>query len=145
MMNQARSSYSANVTIVNYQNDDIEGPWELGWTWTDDELLLSTVGAKGTQHGNNVTFVSLPNVIIPSWFKEEDLAKSSSSFQISVGRVGMIYYMRGLAVSLTTERSKYKCLDAFMEVTNTPGYLYTWTTNCFSTTPKKSRGPREVS
>ncbi|CAA7060001.1 unnamed protein product [Microthlaspi erraticum] len=71
-MNKTRDSYSANVTIFNcLKNHDIEGPWKLWWIWSKSEILLSTVGAEGTQQGtdlvdentrrmNRVSVVDLP-------------------------------------------------------------------------------------
>ncbi|XP_019096345.1 PREDICTED: LOW QUALITY PROTEIN: protein COBRA [Camelina sativa] len=48
-MNNTRGSYTANVTIFNYlKYQDIQGPWSLNWLWDDDEILLSTVGAKSS-------------------------------------------------------------------------------------------------
>ncbi|KFK38395.1 hypothetical protein AALP_AA3G107700 [Arabis alpina] len=60
IMSETSDSYTANVTILNYfknklKNHEIVGPWELGWIWMEDEILLSTVGAKGTQSGYDLT------------------------------------------------------------------------------------------
>ncbi|CAE5959069.1 unnamed protein product [Arabidopsis arenosa] len=155
-MNISRDSFTANVTIFNYlkKQKDIEGPWELGWTWYEDEILLSTMGAKVSKQSNvlkfvdcclhRVTFVDLPqqtdddhrNVancckdgVIPSWFREADLAKSSSSFQITVGQVGIEFHPPPLDLKLTTQGLEYVC-DSLTEVMNTPGYLNAWMTTC---------------
>lgn len=150
-MNKTRDSYTANVTIFNYlknrlKNHEIVGPWELGWSWTEDEILLSTVGAKGTQHGNDpidvytwplnsVVFVDSPSQtncckgsVIPSWFREANLAKSSTSFQISVGRVNIEYHPPPVFVNLSTPTSKYVCYP-LQHVRHTPGYLGKFTTH----------------
>lgn len=147
-MNKTRDSYSANVTIFNcLKNHDIEGPWKLGWTWSESEILLSTVGAEGTQQGNDlvgeytrpknrVSVVDLPpqtkakykvancckGGMISSWYKEADLAKSSSSFQITVGRVNTRYHRPPYLVRFTSPRSEYICYSMW-ETDETPGYL----------------------
>ncbi|XP_019098960.1 PREDICTED: COBRA-like protein 5 [Camelina sativa] len=75
-MNKTRGSYTANVTIFNYlKYQDIQGPWSLNWLWVDNEILLSTLGAKssnstlrpgppGWMHSrddiNRITIVDLP-------------------------------------------------------------------------------------
>ncbi|KFK43381.1 hypothetical protein AALP_AA1G118700 [Arabis alpina] len=118
IMNKTYDSYMANVTIIfeYLEKQHIEGPWDLKWTWNADEILLSTVGAKGIQHSyvstgdhtcclNSVTIVDLPpqivhddqrnipncseNGLIPPWLEEADLAKSSCSFQISVSQASL--------------------------------------------------------
>ncbi|KAF2560195.1 hypothetical protein F2Q70_00014612 [Brassica cretica] len=114
-MNETRDSYSANVTITDYlTNHDIEGPWALRWKWNEDEILLSTVGITGTQLGNDSSVANLE--------------KSSSSFQITVGRVGIEYYPPEF-VEFTTPRSKLMCFP-MMRFTKTRGYLKTWTAMC---------------
>ncbi|CAH8362447.1 unnamed protein product [Eruca vesicaria subsp. sativa] len=131
IMNETRGSYSANVTIIdNFKNHDIEGPWTLTWEWLEDEILLSTVGVIGTQLGNDVSVGdnkwplnnNLPLLrekvvpkcckddVIPSWCIETDLEKSSSSFQITVGRVGTEYYPPQDVV-FKTPRSGFMCFS----------------------------------
>ncbi|XP_020866665.1 uncharacterized protein LOC110224633 [Arabidopsis lyrata subsp. lyrata] len=101
-MNISRDSYTANVTIFNYlKKEDIEGLWELGWIWYEDEILLSTVGAKVSKQSNvlkfvdccmhKVTFVALPQH-----------GKNSSSFQITVGQVGIEFHPPPQDLKLTT-------------------------------------------
>lgn len=139
-MNETRGSYSANVTIIDYlKNHDIEGPWTLSWEWTQDEILLRTVGVIGTQHGNDSLVdnkwplnSNLPprwekvvpkcckDDVIPSWFREADLVKSSS-FQITVGRVGIEYYPPKY-VDFTSPRSNFMCFPV-RPFTKTRGYL----------------------
>ncbi|CAF1889193.1 BnaC02g09330D [Brassica napus] len=148
IMNETRGSYSANVTITDYlTNHDIEGPWALRWKWNEDEILLSTVGVIGTQLGKESSVgdnkwplnSNLPprrekvvpkccedDVIVP-WYGEANLEKSSSSFQITVGRVGIEYYPPKFV--FTTPRSKLMCFP-MMRFTNTRGYLKTWTAMC---------------
>lgn len=62
--------------------------------------------------------------VIPSWFRfrEADLAKSSTSFQFTVGQVNTKYHPPPLDVNLTTQGLVYFC-NSLMEVMNTPGYL----------------------
>nr|VDD33231.1 unnamed protein product [Brassica oleracea] len=140
-MNETRGSYSANVTIIDYlKNRDIDGPWALSWEWAEDEILLSTVGVIGTQLGNDSSVgdnkwplnSNLPphgekvskyckGVVIPSWCIEADLPKSSSSFQITVGRVGIEYYPPEY-VDFTTTRSNFMCFS-MMPFTKRRGYL----------------------
>ncbi|KAG2280111.1 hypothetical protein Bca52824_051331 [Brassica carinata] len=59
---------------------------------------------------------------------EDDVIKSSSSFQITVGRVGIEYYPPEF-VGFTTPRSKLMCFP-MMQFTKTRGYLKTWTAMC---------------
>lgn len=154
MWNKTHDSYMANVTIIfNYlEKQNIEGTWELMWTWYKDEILLSTVGAKGTQHGyvstgddtcclNSVTFVDLPpqivhndqlNIVpncsegglIPPWLKEADLAKSSCSFQIFVSQAqaNIEYHWPPKYVTLIKQGLKYKCDQLVELAVTTPGY-----------------------
>ncbi|XP_024008781.1 COBRA-like protein 2 isoform X2 [Eutrema salsugineum] len=159
IMNESSDNYSANITILNYlKNHDIERPWELRWAWPEDEILLSTVGVKGKQHvavkekkhGNNsaggytINYVKIePNrckgCVIPSWFREADLAKSSSSFQINVGRAGIGYNEpRGFGiryfelprfVKFTSPRANYICESLFFS-SKTRGYMKTWSMRC---------------
>ncbi|CAG7892071.1 unnamed protein product [Brassica rapa] len=150
IMNETRGSYSANVTIIDYlKNHDIDGPWALSWEWAEDEILLnSTVGAIGTQLGNDSSVgdnkwllnSNLPprwekvskyckGGVIPSWCTiEADLPKSSSSFQITVGRVGIEYYPPAY-VDFTTPRSNFMCFS-MMPFTKRRGYLKTWRAEC---------------
>ncbi|RIA04749.1 hypothetical protein BRARA_K00985 [Brassica rapa] len=125
IMNETRGSYSANVTIIDYlKNHDIDGPWALRWEWAEDEILLNTVGATGTQLGNDSSKVSkyCKGGVIPSWCTiEADLPKSSSSFQITVGRVGIEYYPPAY-VDFTTPRSNFMCFS-MMPFTKRRGYL----------------------
>lgn len=137
IMNETRGSYSADVTIIDYlKNHDIEGPWALSWEWTEDEILLSTVGVNGTQVGNDSSVgdnkwplnSELPprkekvvpeyckGGVIPSWCIEA-VAKSSFSFQISVGRVGIEYYPPNY-VQFTTPRSDFMCFSRLPFTTN---------------------------
>ncbi|ESQ33622.1 hypothetical protein EUTSA_v10009530mg [Eutrema salsugineum] len=134
-MNESSDNYSANITILNYlKNHDIERPWELRWAWPEDEILLSTVGVKG---GYTINYVKIePNrckgCVIPSWFREADLAKSSSSFQINVGRAGIGYNEpRGFGiryfelprfVKFTSPRANYICESLFFS-SKTRGYM----------------------
>ncbi|KAG2311190.1 hypothetical protein Bca52824_022747 [Brassica carinata] len=141
-MNETRGSYSANVTIIDYlKNHDIEGPWALSWEWNEDEILLSTVGVVGTQLGNNssvgdnkwplnselppcrekVVTECCKGGVVPSWCIEADIAKSSCSFEITVGRVGIEYYPPEY-VELTSPRSNFTCFP-MMPFTKTRGYL----------------------
>ncbi|ESQ30656.1 hypothetical protein EUTSA_v10012098mg [Eutrema salsugineum] len=150
-MNESCDNYSANVTILNdLENHDIESPWALQWSWTEDEILLSTVGVKGKQHvavkgkkhannsvgGYTFNYVKIePNrckgCVIPSSFREADLAKSSSSFQINVGRAGIGYnkpcgngvgyFEWPRSVSFTSPRTNYICLPLISSKTR--GYM----------------------
>ncbi|CAH8392319.1 unnamed protein product [Eruca vesicaria subsp. sativa] len=128
MTNETEGSYSANVTISNYVKDhQFEQPWKLALIWVKRETLVSTVGYEGTQHGfvsfgegdintyflNNMTFVDLPRqsndhnciggtVILPRVTKA-DLAKSSTSFQVSVSHSNRGYHAQLPSdVTLTT-------------------------------------------
>ncbi|CAD5322586.1 COBRA plant [Arabidopsis thaliana x Arabidopsis arenosa] len=154
IMNETRGGYTANVTIFNYlKYHDIEGPWVLDWIW-EDQILLSTVGVQSSNFTiypddrNRVMIVELPpqtddnddQLIIPTSskdggiprFREEhdDLAKSSFTFQIDVGRANLKYHLPAIDhVALTTPRGTYIC-DKLMKVTQTPGYLNSWSTSC---------------
>ncbi|CAH8354716.1 unnamed protein product [Eruca vesicaria subsp. sativa] len=156
MTYESDGSYSANVTISNYVMDhEIEQPWKLAFIWVKRETLLSTLGTEGTQHGfvsvgkddddtyclNNVTFVDLPRqtdptlciggVMLPSLIKD-DIAKSSTSFQISVSHFNSRGYRAHQPPSdatLTTRGFEYdrEC-DSMEQVID--AHLNTWKTRC---------------
>ncbi|XXG66129.1 hypothetical protein AAC387_Pa05g3670 [Persea americana] len=109
------NGYLATVTIQNYyQYRHVEKPgWQLGWTWTNTEVILSMTGAIATQKGNcSINFQSahscttdpvivdlMPDAaavnrtenccrdgLLSSW--AIDQANSISSFEIDVGNLG---------------------------------------------------------
>ncbi|KFK38393.1 hypothetical protein AALP_AA3G107500 [Arabis alpina] len=151
IMSETRGSYTANVTIINYMKyHDIEGPWRLTWLFMEDEILLSTVGAEGKQvtlpgrvlvdknkwssplNAVIVTEQIIPNCstgsVIHSWYKDEaDLAKSSTSFQITVARVESLWPPS--YVEFSTPRSEYLC-HSLLPSPRTPGYIDTWKGRC---------------
>ncbi|CAH8354678.1 unnamed protein product [Eruca vesicaria subsp. sativa] len=152
MTNESDGSYSANVTISNYVMDhQIEQPWKLAFIWVKRETLLSTLGYEGTQHGfvsfgkgdddtyclNNVTFVDLPRqstdhnciggtVIFPRVTKA-DLAKSSTSFQVSVSHSNRGY--RGFEYE-----SECDSMEQEIDV-----HLNTWRTTCILSIAKANK------
>lgn len=147
MTNESDGNYSANVTISSYVVDhEIEQPWNLAWIWVKKETLFGTLGSEGTQHGfvsfsedadigtytyclNNVT-LDLPRqtdlnciggtVILPRFVRDE-IAKGSTSFQISVS-----HYNRGhraqppYDVTLSTRGFEYELeYDSMEQVIDT--------------------------
>ncbi|CAN8269507.1 unnamed protein product [Cochlearia groenlandica] len=132
--------YTANVTMFNYlKNHDVEGPWELGWTWSSNETsLLRTFGAKGKQsHNNNnkAVFVDDKRLLganvtyqglILLWNEQAETSKRSFSFQYSVNKVlkaNVPPVIHPTLISpLSSSEYRYSC-DRLFKVTNTPGYL----------------------
>lgn len=105
----------ATVTIQNYyQYRHVETPgWQLGWTWTNKEVILSMTGAIATQQGHcSINFQSahscttdpvfvdlMPDAaavnrtenccrggLLSSWVIDQP--NSISSFEIEVGNLG---------------------------------------------------------
>lgn len=104
----------ARVTIQNYyQYRHVDKPgWNIGWSWTNNEVIWSMSGAFATQQGNCETFKSTPHCCkrdpviadlmpeaLPQNRSEDcchggllsawaiDPSKSFSSFEIKVGNL----------------------------------------------------------
>ncbi|KAL5791133.1 hypothetical protein ACOSQ2_006021 [Xanthoceras sorbifolium] len=54
ILQRRQDGYTARVTIQNYyQYRHVDKPgWKIGWTWTQDEVIMSMSGAFATQKGN---------------------------------------------------------------------------------------------
>ncbi|KFK38396.1 hypothetical protein AALP_AA3G107800 [Arabis alpina] len=143
--------YEATVSIKNNElyRSIPEPGWELGWLWFEEEIIWSIVGAKTTKQGdcsvfedtdvpqcclNNPTIVDLPvatrdDLRVPNCCKGGVIsAKSSTSFQMIVGRVGT-EAIPPQSLTLIAPASEYEC-DSLTETTKSPNSEMTWKTIC---------------
>ncbi|XP_019227793.1 PREDICTED: COBRA-like protein 1 [Nicotiana attenuata] len=80
--------YIVNVSIYNFQKyRPIQAPgWQLGWTWSDREVIWSARGGHATERGDCSQFKgNIPYCcgVINSWI--QDPGKAVSSFELDVG------------------------------------------------------------